>query len=236
MSIGSTLKEARESKSLSIIDIASATRMNKKYIQALEDDNYMMIPSQVYAKGHLKTYANYLGLDVGQMMEELSGYYKGKDEQKRMNSPVKKNANPIQLNFNPIYLIYVISFICLISFIIYEVKVTGITMNASVATPEAEAVKVVEKPVVTVVKPVEVVPLKGVKVMAMDDTRIIVVVDGNEVYRGILEKAHWINFRGKQIVVKADNAGDVKVYMNGEDLGTMGEDGKSAELTYNPYK
>ena len=71
MNIGEVLRSHREAKGLTIIDVASATRISKKYLQALEDENFLFIPSIVYAKGFLKTYAMYLGLDPKPLTEQL---------------------------------------------------------------------------------------------------------------------------------------------------------------------
>ncbi len=61
MRIGQAL-DRPEKKKLSITEAASAIRINKKYIQALEDENFLLLPSEVYAKGFVKSYSNYLGI------------------------------------------------------------------------------------------------------------------------------------------------------------------------------
>lgn len=91
MSLGSILRSHREEKGITIAEVAATTRINKKYIQALEDENFLLIPSQVFAKGFLKTYAGLLGIDPRPLLDELSKYYKGCEEAKRsLLSPIKQ--------------------------------------------------------------------------------------------------------------------------------------------------
>jgi transcriptional regulator with XRE-family HTH domain len=80
MSIGKTLREKREERKLSIAQISSVIRINKKYLQALEDENFLLIPSLVYAKGFLKAYSEYLGVDPKGLITELTDYFKTREE------------------------------------------------------------------------------------------------------------------------------------------------------------
>ncbi|HWI54257.1 MAG TPA: helix-turn-helix domain-containing protein, partial [Desulfobacteria bacterium] len=62
-SIGESLKNAREQKGISLEQAEDDTKIRKRYLQALEDGEYSIIPGSVYAKGFLRNYANYLGLN-----------------------------------------------------------------------------------------------------------------------------------------------------------------------------
>jgi cytoskeleton protein RodZ len=61
--IGKTLREAREAKGLTLIQVSDATRISKAYLQAVEEDAYQKIPGEVFVKGVLRGYGNFLGLD-----------------------------------------------------------------------------------------------------------------------------------------------------------------------------
>lgn len=90
MSIGSILREKRVERKLSVADVFAETKINKKYIQALEDDNFLLIPSQVYAKGFLKAYSNFLGLDTKNLVGELMNYYKSREGDRKIAASAKK--------------------------------------------------------------------------------------------------------------------------------------------------
>jgi cytoskeletal protein RodZ len=61
-SVGSYLRQSRESQGIGLDDAARVTRIGKNYLSALEDDRYDILPNPVYAKGFLRVYANFLGL------------------------------------------------------------------------------------------------------------------------------------------------------------------------------
>ena len=71
-SLGEQLRIAREAKSKSLDDISRDTNISKRYLEALESDNYDEFPSHVYARGFLNTYAEYLGLDCKAILERYS--------------------------------------------------------------------------------------------------------------------------------------------------------------------
>lgn len=71
-SIGARLKMRREELGLSLSDVQAATKIRSRYLEALEADEWSAIPGDVYIKGFLRTYANFLGLDG----EELVAQYK----------------------------------------------------------------------------------------------------------------------------------------------------------------
>ena len=74
--IGDTLKKAREKQKLSIQDVEQATSIRAVYITALEKGEYDKLPGEVYAKGFIKNYGNFLNLDgedlVRQFIQEIS--------------------------------------------------------------------------------------------------------------------------------------------------------------------
>ena len=102
MSLGQILKGKRESRKLSIEEAASAVRVSKKYIHALEDENFLLIPSQVYAKGFLKAYSEFLGLDTAQLLSELKDFYKSRERKKVELPPVRGEEFKLPKNLNVI--------------------------------------------------------------------------------------------------------------------------------------
>lgn len=63
ISIGQYLTEARSVRKLSLDDASAVTRISKHYLQALEDENFDILPAPVYARGFMRSYAKFLGLD-----------------------------------------------------------------------------------------------------------------------------------------------------------------------------
>ena len=70
-SIGAQLREAREARSLTLEEVSKTTHMRLHYLQALEADDFESMPSSTQARGFLRTYANYLGLDAKAFLAAL---------------------------------------------------------------------------------------------------------------------------------------------------------------------
>ncbi len=70
-SIGQRLKLARQARRLSIEQAAEATRIRPHYLQALEADDYSVMPSAAQARGFLRNYADFLNLDLQAILTEL---------------------------------------------------------------------------------------------------------------------------------------------------------------------
>ncbi len=69
-SIGELLKSTREAKGITLEKAEEDTKIRKRYLEALEEGNYDIIPGRVYARGFLRNYSNYLGLDQDEIMIE----------------------------------------------------------------------------------------------------------------------------------------------------------------------
>jgi len=67
-SIGQILRQAREDRSLTLGQVSRAIHIRVRYLQALEADEYETLPSRVQARGFLRSYASYLGLDTAQLL------------------------------------------------------------------------------------------------------------------------------------------------------------------------
>ncbi len=66
--IGEDLRAARERKGLSLTEIAEKTRISHTFLKALEDDDYSVIPGDVFVVGFLRTYSKELGLSVKEIL------------------------------------------------------------------------------------------------------------------------------------------------------------------------
>ena len=69
-SVGELLKQERDAQGKTVEDVAKATKMSTLILEALEDDRYSVLPAPVYVKGHLRTYARFLGLDEDEIVEK----------------------------------------------------------------------------------------------------------------------------------------------------------------------
>ena len=70
--IGSSLREARERRGLSYGQVEAETAIRTRYIRALEDEDFHILPGPTYTKGFLRAYAEYLGLDGQPFVDEFN--------------------------------------------------------------------------------------------------------------------------------------------------------------------
>lgn len=66
--VGSILHEARISKGLLLDQVERDTKIRQKFLEAMESDDYSKLPSVAYAKGFVKNYSEYLGLNSNNVL------------------------------------------------------------------------------------------------------------------------------------------------------------------------
>jgi cytoskeletal protein RodZ len=87
-SIGEFFKQVRETKGLTIDEVASKTRIRTDFVKALEDGNFAKLPDQVFARGFVRSYARSLGLDeedaIHRFAQSAGAYYDKQVERERL--------------------------------------------------------------------------------------------------------------------------------------------------------
>src|SRR5690625_3317797 len=69
MDIGAKLKEAREAKNISLDTLQETTKIQKRYLLAIEQGNLHILPGKFYARAFIKEYATAVGLDPNEILE-----------------------------------------------------------------------------------------------------------------------------------------------------------------------
>ena len=87
-SIGEFFRQVRETKGLTIDEVASKTRIRTDFVKALEDGNFAKLPDQVFARGFVRSYARSLGLDeddaIHRFDQSAGAYYDKHVERERL--------------------------------------------------------------------------------------------------------------------------------------------------------
>jgi len=73
--IGDQLRETRMRNRIDITEVEAATKIRAKYLRALENEEWDLLPGPTFVKTFLRTYADYLGLDARQLVEEYRSRY-----------------------------------------------------------------------------------------------------------------------------------------------------------------
>jgi hypothetical protein len=73
--IGSSLRDARVRQGLDFPELEQLTRIRPKYLRALEDERFDILPAPTYIRGFLRSYANALGLDGQPFVDEYNSRF-----------------------------------------------------------------------------------------------------------------------------------------------------------------
>jgi cytoskeleton protein RodZ len=100
--IGSTLREARMRHRIDISEIEAQTKIRAKYLRALENEEWDLLPGPTYVKSFLRTYADELGLDGKRLVEEYKLQFERlSDVELQPIAPPGQRRNAAQQRSNP---------------------------------------------------------------------------------------------------------------------------------------
>ena len=233
--LGDLLKNTRENKGLTLDDLAQETKIQKRYLIDLEQEEFDDLPGKVYERGFLKTYANALGLgekEVLDIYEELRGEKKvEKDSHEHHNIHDEKHKKGKLKIFMWMIIIIFVAF--------GVVKMLEIIDKKSPAT---ENVLVEEEKTGDITEPKQETEVSGIseseieEVLATTETAIApsiakkveikltgkvwlqVFVNGQKVKEGEFSANEPLLFEGAandQIFVKIGNIKNADVFYNG---------------------
>lgn len=245
--IGTILREAREAKQLTVSQVEEKTNIRANYLDAIEKEDFSKTPGEVFVKGIIRTYGNFLGLDGNALVGMYKAQRAGLPLEKiaasegaiRENKSVKMNISLKQkrdwgtgngfslsnLELPMKQLAMGFAAIALLGIMYFAVpKVIAIfsksseTVTTAVQTNKPEETEKTEKPVLT--DKVEVV------IEANGKCWTEVYGDGREVFAGMLNAGDRKVYNAKdKLVIKYGNIGVVKITVNGQVVDLKGEHG-----------
>jgi hypothetical protein len=252
--MGEVLRDARLQLGASIEQAAGETKVRKKYLVALEEDDYAELPPAIYAKGFLHIYAEFLGIDP----VYVSKLYQ--PPQAAMSSPT---IRPAASGFRPgapisaqaVLMVLLTGVVVAAIFYLYSQylafestpPVLATTQRPtelpalSPATPEPVIIPVATAaplPTAIPTKPAaSPTPVFGVEVEVRITERcwLEVIADGasTPVYQGVLEAGATMTWKARdRIDMRVGNAGGVEVSVNGMSQGKLGASGEVKNVTW----
>src|SRR3954454_2615056 len=87
--IGDRLREERMRQKIDVADVEAATKIRAKYLRALENEEFGLLPGPTFTKTFLRTYADYLGLDAQLLVEEYRVQHEPRGEE---IAPIARSA------------------------------------------------------------------------------------------------------------------------------------------------
>ena len=238
--VGAILKEARLAKGISLADAEKGTSIRSRYLQAVENDEYDKTPGEVFLKGIIRNYGNFLGLNGPELVNEYKASAAGmaaeavrsqgirEVDKVRLNIQLKEKRD-IGSGTGRFEMPKLPMKQCLAGLAAVAVLAAGYfaipaTINYFKNMPKEEA-KQTEQ-----VKPEAKAPAVLDKVTvdleAEGDCWLEASADGKELFAGILHAKESKHFEAKdKLIVKYGNIGVVRIKVNGEAVDLKGEQG-----------
>ncbi len=266
--IGRLLRESREKLGLTLEEVERTTRIRKRHLEALENGEIGELPSPVQARGFLRNYADFLGLDAEavllQFAEDLQAgsrrRAKGSGEQARTRSePVRVRSRRFPWLTSDLFVAMAIV-IAVFGVLIWggsrvlaamreEREVGGqpaaVTLSTPSPIPTGTPVPQVESsdgdppPAATVQEtgegtlppdllgedfPEDVISLR---ILVEKRAFVEVTVDGDVQFSGRVAPGEILEYQGEELIrLVTGNARGLRIVLNGEDQGVLGEVGE----------
>jgi cytoskeleton protein RodZ len=220
--IGEALRSAREAQGKSVQEASAATRIRASYLQALEEDHFERLGGHVYAKGFLRSYASWLGVDPAPLLDA----YRAQEQ-----PPVPRAPRPVSVDLNrrgPSWV--AIGIVCCSIILGWALWLlvrpepakappapfaASATTAGPATTPPSEPTATTAAPPAASSRPVTVL----VRYLAASWTSVR--ADGRVVFRGTVDAGQTRTFTGGQTVdLLLGNPRGVQLTVNGTVLGT----------------
>jgi cytoskeletal protein RodZ len=250
--LGELLHTAREEKGLSLSEAEQATRIRSSYLQAIEDEDFAQLPHPAYIRGFVRNYATFLGVDPDQALALF--HLPQATEDVPAATFVDQPLHPAQPVWGRLLfaaaLVIIVGTAAVLAYQQYggmlwpdRVPATATATAAAGAAP-AEPTRTplptaeptaAPSPTPTRTRTSTPKPLPASTLMV--STEIVgqpawmqVWVDGEQVMARTLQPGTTNSWAARQrITVRSGNAGAVRVTVNDQVVGTMGEMGQIAE-------
>lgn len=238
--VGTILREAREAKNLSVTDIEKAINVRSLYIKAIEDEEYSKAPGDVFVRGIIRSYGNYLGLDGLKLVNMYKGSSAGEAaraaairevENVKMSIQLKDKRDigagrggfsmpEIKLPMKQIAAgVGVLAILAAGYFTVPKLVAYVQSMPAAQEETAKEQAPAAPAPVVPLDKVV-------VEMEATGDCWLEVNADGKEVFASMLYDKDKKTFEAKdKLIIKYGNIDVMKVVYNGKPVDFSGQHG-----------
>jgi hypothetical protein len=194
-------------------ELEQGTKIRAKYLRALEDEQFDLLPAQTYVKGFLRSYAEYLGLDGQLYVDEYnSRYVVGEDEQpaRPRRSPPPSRGVQLQSRVVLLTLLGIVTVTALV-FVAWKrgepQKVTPSGLQTPAVTPKPAASAPATPAVRLIVK-----AKKGPCWLQVHRTS----ATGQILFQGTLERGQRQLFSGHKLWITLDRPENVQTILNGQ--------------------
>lgn len=221
--IGTSLREARLRQGIDLPRVEADTKIRAKYLRALEDEKFDVLPAETYVKGFLRTYAEYLGLDGELYVDEFNSRF-ATDEEPVLPAASSRPSRPrpVESNFVVVALAGIVAVTVLVvvawRFSSDEAPSENSLLPNAAATQPASG-ETTEPPATTAeTTPAEPGTARLVLTAARGDCWVQVragSVSGRLLFEGTLEQGQAKRFTRKRLWLEVGAASNLNVRLNG---------------------
>ncbi|MBQ5759907.1 MAG: helix-turn-helix domain-containing protein [Schwartzia sp.] len=254
--VGKILRDKREEQRIALEDVESITSIRRSYIEAIEKEDYDKLPGLVYARGFVRNYADFLGLDgdtiAAQFKKEMEPELQAQETPKAVAPavPVRDESRSVTFSSGKDFKVRTQGTSTMTK-VLSAAAVVVVAFAGSIyyyfGNDPADAGKsrpVAQKQDSTVIDVANSTAsasgmTDGVEVVAAFSSKCWtwVTSDGKDVFEGFAEKGQRLTWKGKTNVnVALGNAGAVEIIRNGQSLGKAGKNGEVVEIRYTKDK
>jgi hypothetical protein len=212
--IGNSLREARLRRHIDFADAEHGTKIRGKYLRALEDERFELLPSHTYIKGFLRSYAEYLGLDGQLYVDEYNSRFVIGEEDTPIRSPRRVPAARSRRNDRRESNIVLLA-LTAIGLVTALVIVAWRFGNAD--APPVRGLN--STPAVTVAQAPDAAGSVRLELRATRGDSYLIIKSGSAagspLYQGTLERGQRQRFDGKVLWVRLETPANVLVKLNG---------------------
>jgi cytoskeleton protein RodZ len=241
LSVGEKLQRARLERGLDLASVASLTKINPKYLQAIEADDRASLPSAFFYKSFVHQYASVLSLDTQELDAEIDPVLSAEappplpgQETREARSLPRLKAGGYRFYKQSQYASYVALLIALLGcsgiYSWWHKAKTSVPVQPAKAQKVQPALAAVAAPPPPAsARGLEAIP--GYKVLlellAREETWLSVSSDGRTVFSGILAPNESKSVEGREFAkLKVGNAAGLEVRLNGKLVSPLGGRGQ----------
>lgn len=233
------LRQLRLDKNISLQDIAGATRINVRFLEAIEQGDFDILP-EPYVKSILNQYAKYIGFDHNELIAHYDEYKESSREGGDENTVRKKKNKTARepINTPKLKMVFLsLALIGLIALLVYLfLTYLGATDEPVVERPFLDVVREVEEeaeqnaiePIDTpAAEPFEQPDSVSLIVTALDSVWLTITVD-NLIQEEFIfppgRNREWT--AANEFLLTVGNAGGVSIVVDGDTIGVLGSPGQ----------
>jgi cytoskeletal protein RodZ len=247
--VGALLKKTREESGKNLKEISEVLKIRVDYLRAIEEGDFQQLPEEVYIKGYIREYAEFLKIDpetaLSAYVQQTSPPQDDKGET-LAKFTIEQKKSKFTYILVPLALVV---FGLILFFALHSPKKEHERAQAPVKPEQVIPSQIVEQPDKIPEMPVKInepvpdtaTPIKNdaivektphtLKIVATDIVWLLLTVDDAAPKEMTLKLGETVTFQAQEgFSLKLGNAGGVKVFFDGKDIGKLGRKGQVVKL------